>query len=262
MKITIAINSLIATRYQAYTNHIQTFFRIGRNHPDKDIVLVNPERMTIDRMKNMAADVALDTQSDYLLIIDDDVLLPVMRRPQKDWLDLLIDAKADIVAGDVLIRGYPFNHMLFKWDKSHTGLYQMPNVPKKLGLIDVDAVGFSLCLIKTDLLKRLTKPYFLTGPNNTEDIYFCLKAQEEYKQVKIKADTRIKCGHLLWDEVISPDNKENYANYYRKQFPADTIDQTRDAKWRGANYIKVVHSVVDQLPRKGKKNAKVVKIAS
>jgi hypothetical protein len=244
LKITVGINSLVATRYPAYTNHIQTFFRLGRNHPKIDLVLTNPERMTIDRMKNMAAEVALDTQSDYLLIIDDDVLLPVSAQAGKDWLDMLLATKADVVAGDVLIRGYPFDHMMFRWDKKHTGLFPMHNVPEPRGVIDVDAVGFSLCLIKTSLLRKIVKPYFITGQNNTEDIYFCLKVQSEVPKAKIKVDTRIICGHILWDEIISSNNKANFKQYYEKQFPADT-KKINEAIWRGKGYINVIHGIVD-----------------
>lgn len=253
-KITICINSLVATRYPAYSNHIQTFFRIGRNHPDIDIILVNPERMTIDRAKCMGADVALDTESDYLLIIDDDVLLPVRPDRGVDWLDRLIAADADVVAGDVLIRGYPFDHMIFSWDKKRTGLFPWHSCPEPRKLEKCNAVGFSLCLIKTSLLRMITKPYFITGQNNTEDIYFCLKAEQEVPKVKIMADTRIVCGHILWDELISSNNKKNFKKYYTLQFPDDTrkID---DSIWRGQDYINVVHNVIDTPPA-GVKNGK------
>lgn len=256
LKITIAINSLVATRYLAYSNHIQLFFRLGRNHPNIDFILVNPERMTIDRMRTMAADVALDTESDYLCFIDDDVLVPFNKDGYgRDWLDKLINANADLVAGDVIIRGYPFNHMLFRWDKSKSGMLQMPRVPKRRGVIPVDAVGFSLALIKVSLLKRLSKPYFITGPNHTEDIYFCLKAQQEYKRVKIKADTSIVCAHMLWDEVISSVNKKDFKRYYEAQNPQlleDAKDKSKGGHWRGLNYLKVVQGIVDADTKKKK----------
>ena len=45
-----------------------------------------------------------------------------------------------------------------------------------LGVYDCSAVGFSFCLIKMDVLLKCPKPFFITGPKNTEDIYFCIKS--------------------------------------------------------------------------------------
>lgn len=231
LKIVVGTNSLTSTRHQAYSNHCQFWYRLGRSTPH-DYIFVNPDRMSIDRMRNMAAEVALGQEADYLLFIDDDVLIP------KDSLTRLLTADVDIIAGDVMIRGYPFPHMLFKQDKKG-GLKSMQAVPKKRGVIDVDAVGFSLCLIKTSLLSKLTKPYFVTGTHNTEDIYFCLKAKAEVPKVTIKADTSVICSHILWDETISSYNRKYFKRYYEQQNPEDCKQEPRD---RGAEYLALVKS--------------------
>jgi hypothetical protein len=231
-KVVVCINSLVATRHQAYSNHIQFFFRLGRNYPNVDFILFNPDRMSIDRARNTAAELALEQEADYLLFIDDDVIIPM------DCLGKLIEVDADIVAGDVCIRGYPFDHMLFYWTKNKEGLKAYSKLPTNKGeVIDVGAVGFSLCLIKTSLIKRLSKPYFITGVNNTEDIYFCLKAFQETqndKPVTVKGHLGIVCHHLMWDEAISTYNKKQYKKYYEAMNPGVLKKITDD---RGAEYV-------------------------
>jgi GT2 family glycosyltransferase len=229
-KVVVCINSLVATRHQAYSNHIQFFFRLGRNYPNVDFILFNPDRMSIDRARNSAAELALEQEADYLLFLDDDVIIPM------DSLGKLIEADADIVAGDVCIRGYPFDHMLFYWTKNKEGLKAYSKLPSNVpnNLLDVGAVGFSLCLIKTSLIQKLSKPYFITGVNNTEDIYFCLKAHQEVPKVSIKGHLGLVCYHLLWDEAISSNNKKAFKKYYETMNPG-VLKKVNDD--RGAEYL-------------------------
>lgn len=234
IRIVIGINSLVSTRYQAYSNHIQTFFQLGRQYPNIDFVIFNPERMSIDRMRNEAAAIAMQVGAKYLLFIDDDVLIPHARKGERGFLNKLIDANADIVAGDVCIRGYPFNHMLFRWkNKKHDALLPMANLPAERGVIDVDAVGFSLCLIKTEFLLKMNAPFFITGVTNTEDIYFCLKAKQQFPDLTIKAETSIQCMHILWDAVIGSPNKKAMKKYYEFEHPELKNQKTHDDRGKG-----------------------------
>ena len=110
MKIVVGTNSLTESQFPAYTNHCQFWFRLGRKHPDIEFCFVNPARMGIDRMRNMAGKVAQDIGAEYLLFLDDDVIVPQIKSP----LQMLLDCNADVAAGNVVIRGYPFNYMAFK----------------------------------------------------------------------------------------------------------------------------------------------------
>lgn len=242
--IVLGINSLTVSQYPAYSNHIQVMYRLGRQYTEYDFCLVNPPRMTIDRMRNMAAEVAMSVEAKYLCFIDDDVLLPMNQQPEASFsgLQKLIDLDADIAAGDVIIRGYPFNHMLFKYtDKTRTGLEQIKRLPRERGPMPVDAVGFSFALIKVDLLRELEPPYFITGVSNTEDIYFCVKARDKFPDCKIMADTSVVCGHILWPEIIDSFNKANYTKYWERQFGKPSKKKTDD---RGAEYLSKVKGVL------------------
>jgi hypothetical protein len=236
-KILVGINSLVSSMQPAYSNHIQLFYRLGRSYSKIDFALYNPSRMSIDRMRNQCAETALDMEASHLLFIDDDVLIP---HPY-DFLEKLLACKADIAAADVLIRGWPFDHMFFNYsDKEHIGLRAVSKVKKPLGPIEVDAVGFSCCLISVELLKKLRKPYFVTGLNNTEDIYFCVLAKDTDPKCKIMVDTSIKCGHIFGPEIIDSDNITNYRQYFKKQFMPQLTD--KEKQFRGINYYNVMQN--------------------
>jgi hypothetical protein len=232
-RIVVGINSLVSTTQPAYSNHIQLFYRLGRNYPNIDFCLVNPPRMSIDRMRNLCAMTAMEIEASHLLFIDDDVLIPT----PFDFLHKLLACKVPIAAADVIIRGYPFNHMLFKYTKDKKGLNPLKEVPAKLGQIPVDAVGFSCCLIETAIIKKVNPPYFITGVSNTEDIYFCMKVRQKFPECKFMADTSIQCGHILSADVIEPGNLVNYRKYYKNQFKLATAVESND---RGQAYYNLV----------------------
>ncbi len=245
-RIVVATNSLVSADYEAYTNHIQTWFKFGRSYPDLEFIMCNPARMSIDRMRNMAADVALESESDYLLFMDDDVLV------QPDGLRKLLDCDADIAAAKVVIRGYPFDWMIFKnrgGTVQNPHLFSCPDLPDE-GIDPCDAVGFSFCLIKTSVLKSVQKPYFVTGVNNTEDIYFCVKARQINPKLKIVCECSQLCGHILWPQVMDARNREAYKKFVEDTNPILQAELKQKAEMdrnprgdRSKNYLKAVKEV-------------------
>lgn len=246
-RILIAINSLVSTVQTAYSNHIQFFYRLGRDplYQNWDFVLFNPARMSIDRMRNMAARTALENDCQYLLFLDDDVLVPI------DGLQKLLSAAADIASGHVIVRGYPFENMFFKYNKEQTQLPHMKEEDLPPGdIFDVDAVGFSFTLIDVNLLKKLPSPFFVTGLTNTEDIYFCLKAKHYFPETTIKVNQTITCAHILWSEMINKDNRDAYKTYFLSVNPSigeEEENKKQAQEDRGQIYY---DSIISQLDKK------------
>lgn len=221
-KIVIGTNSLTESQYPAYSNHCQFWFRCGRSLPDYDFCFVNPSRMNIDNMRNMAAKIAIQDEAEYLVFLDDDVVVPM------NGLQKLIACNTDIAAGNVIIRSHPFNYMFFKRLRIHgpalvprLEIYQSIEgepvvITDKNGL---GAVGFSFACIRVSLLRKMKPPYFLTTTNTTEDVYFCLKACELFPETTLAVDTSIECGHILWPEIITPKNREAYKIYLETTNP-------------------------------------------
>ena len=248
MRIIVGTNSLTESQYPAYTNHCQFWFRLGRSYPKTEFIFSNPARMSIDRMRNMTAKVALQAQADYILFLDDDVIVP----PNKG-LQQLLDCDADVASGKICVRGYPFDYMSFYEDKKG-GLSMDTKLPKK-GIVDREAVGFSFALLKTSFLKRMQEPYFITGINHTEDVYYCMRAKQIDPKCKIRVNCECECGHILWPEVIHEGNRESYTKYFKQ------INNIKDIKNgtalvknggdRGLDYLKKVKKVTHEAePRK------------
>ncbi len=208
-RILVGINNLISVSQLAYANHCQFWYRLGRNFgPDYQFGLCNPRRMSIDRMRNFAGKAALEKNFDYLLFIDDDVLVPF------DTVERLIKADKDIIAGVTYIRGYPYHPMIFNFLgarlRNDSGLTYVDNFKElahsETGLLECDAVGFSCCLIKVSVLRKLKPPYFITGKNCTEDVWFCNKAKSNIPGCQVWVDTKVETAHILGDDIIEPNN--------------------------------------------------------
>lgn len=228
MKILIAINNLTSVSQLAYANHCQFWYRLGKNMPEHEFGLCNPRRMGIDRMRNFAGKAALQHDFDYLLFIDDDVLVPF------NAVKRLMDANKDIIAGVTPIRGYPYHPMIFDFIGPQLAadgrVHYVDDYEERAvkfgqdGLLPCDAVGFSCCLIKTKVLRGLKPPYFITGENCTEDVWFCNKAKIERPGTEVWVDTKVKTAHILGDDIIEPDNLE-----HRKAFD-EAQDSTLKAR--------------------------------
>lgn len=214
-KILLGINSLNTSQHAAYRAHMRFAYMLGRRHQNFDFILVNPSRMSIDRMRNICAKMAIEHDCKYILFLDDDVIPPM------DGLSRLLNCDADIAAGNVIIRGYPFENMFFEEDKNDNDRWVPVKTYEKNKVIDVKAVGFSLALLKVDIIKQMEPPYFVTGTHHTEDIYFCAKALLNKPDLTVKVDTGCICGHILWDEIIDASNVTNYRKYYEEQWPDD-----------------------------------------
>jgi hypothetical protein len=187
----------------------------------------------LTRPENTAGEIALRGGFDYLMFIDDDVMI------QPDTFKILYETKKDIAAGLVVIRGMPFNVMAFRWEKKE-GANQFLTFYNDLPLkekcadghekydikclecakaelqevVDCDAIGFSVCLIDVDVLKPLTPPFFMTGPTHTEDVYFCLKTKELEPNPTIVMNTRVQPGHLLNPEPIEFKTRKKFFDFY------------------------------------------------
>lgn len=215
-KIMVGINVLDSVKADSYVSHMNFIYRCAKHFPTTQFFLHAPQRMSIDNMRNHTAKLALRYECDYLCFIDDDVMVePLMLRG-------LIEADKDIVMEETYIRGYPYDAMFFKMKEGRLVNYNdfRPHVTSD-GLVSVDAVGFSAVLIKCSLLKKLSIPYFVTGSNFTEDVYFCLKAVEELgrENVTIFVDTKYPTKHRLNAEYVTSINRE-----LLKKFQEDQMD--------------------------------------
>lgn len=238
LKIMVGVNTLTSVQRAAYSNHCQFWFRLGRNYPNIQFAMNHPYRQSIDRMRNQTAEIALQNEMDYVLFLDDDVLVS----PIQESLAMLIEADADIAAGWTIIRGYPFENMFFK-DDGKGGLIKPDTkdlVIEENGLIKCDAIGFSFCLIKCSLLKKIPPPFFVTGTTFTEDVFFCRKARELFPDTSIVVHSGIKTGHLMDAEPVHPLNSLQLRKFYDETYPELVAKEPEPMTKREDDYVESI----------------------
>lgn len=239
MKIVIAVNTLTQVAQPSYVNHCQLWYRLGKTHPDWEFVFFAPQRMSIDRMRNDAANIALEWEADYLIFLDDDVLVPV------DGVEKLISTNFPVCSGVTLIRGYPYYPMLFDFSdpKCHYLVDWKDKESNDCGGTNVDAVGFSFCAIQVNFLKQVSKPYFMTAPTHTEDVYFCMKATKELGAGNIGFRKDVVTSHILGLDTIEPGSRDARIAFDEAVNP--DLKEAKRAVDRGEDYLHIVKAKCD-----------------
>jgi glycosyltransferase involved in cell wall biosynthesis len=163
--------------------------------------------------RNKIAQLAMDLKTDYVLMVDNDVVLP------KDALKLLLEDAKDVCLGfyahrpdDNVYRGRTcicklkdengkeYYHYPLESEYTATDMHGMADAGETK--IRIHGGGMGCALIRTDVFKRLTYPWYdwvNYGEKNrgmlSEDLYFC--TQCIIAGVPIYADVRVGCGHML-----------------------------------------------------------------
>lgn len=228
------------------------WYRMGRDFPNDKFFNYTPRRTSIDNARNFAAKIALDQECDYLLFIDDDMILHEMT--YKSMRENIDRPGIDVVMACTYIRGYPFRPMFFKAtgikDNRLVGLENYDEFEKDIDenhCVKVDAIGCACVLIKCDLIKKLEPPYFVTMPNMTEDIYFCLKAHDTlgYGNVKMLVDCGVPTGHLGDKEVYTHANIKFHKEFQENLNPElKKKDQSGD---RGDDYLAKIGELASEV---------------
>lgn len=157
--------------------------------------------------RNKIVQLALDRNVDYVLMVDNDTILP------KDALVNLLDSPVDVCLGYYVHRN-PSNRYDGRLNICKLGWFNYPAESQytaaemKQLLADqrtkfkIHGGGMGCALIKTDVFRRISYPYYdwVNYPDDnrgmlSEDLYFCEQCRVE--QIPIYSDARVGCGHIL-----------------------------------------------------------------
>lgn len=127
----------------------------------------------IDQVRNIIGEYA--KQYDYLFAVDSDIIF------ERDTLIKMLNSDKDIVSG-IYIQRNP-NEKILEVFHSDGNRYSYDDLKDK-DLINVHSCGFGCVLVKTEIFKNMTKPYFYYDVDLcqvdgcSEDVYFCDKANK------------------------------------------------------------------------------------
>jgi hypothetical protein len=195
-------------------------------NPRYEFLWLSAGEIFIPYAREMLAGKALEWGADYLFMIDDDMMAPA------DLFYRLVKHDVDIVAPLAFTRNPPHRPVMFStvegFDPVTKRQYyvnnQVKNYPRNK-LVECDAVGFGSVLIKTDVFKKIEKPWFFGMPQTGEDVTLCVKAKKE--GFRVFMDTATKLGHLSHPLVVdesysdnfnklSQDEKDKFYGFYTK----------------------------------------------
>lgn len=246
-RIVVGCNTLTQVDSLAYPSHCKFWYHAGRELTDWEFLFNATRRVSIDNMRNNTAQIALRHECDYIFFYDDDVLIP------PDSLKKLLgrmedDPDISVAAGLTYVRGYPFPPMLFKYmnneegDKVLVTYDDFEEHADENGIVEVGAVGFSCVLLRTEHLRDMTPPYFITGSKNTEDVYYCVRLKEHFPNVKIICDTTVSCSHIVERYVINKENHKEITKFEEQVFDA----KPKDYGDRGQEYADMIKERLKQ----------------
>lgn len=221
VKVVIAIPNEGATHFMAYDNHSQFMMHIGiiqersKTQPvTKDGAVFEFFHFTAGRMltpvaREALADHALAAGMDYILMIDDDMLIPM------DMFERLYEHNVDAVAPLAFTRNAPHYAVIYQCESGFDPVskrdyfinHYARNYPEN-ELVRCDAVGFGSVLIKMDVIRRMEKPYFMSTCGTGEDVYWCYRAQKV--GAKIYMDTATKLGHITAPIIVDEAYAKNW----------------------------------------------------
>jgi len=139
--------------------------------------------------RNSLTDMAVQFGADYILFLDDDVIVP------RDIVSMLLEDNKDVVGGLCFRSGTPIEPLAFKYYDETDEYIPYFGYPKE-SLFEVDAVGTGAMMIRTSILGSLKRPYWIGSidPMYGEDVNFCKKAKDA--GFSIWCDSRIKVQQM------------------------------------------------------------------
>lgn len=189
-----------------------------------ELLTGNCGRYVIQNVREDMADNAIRMGCDYLCFIDDDMIVPF------DTLEKLFSRmdRCDMVTPLAFQRVPPFLPVMYSLKMIEASLEEKKQKSAPLNqplfkvdfrkiekwpendLFEVDAVGFGCVLFKTEILKKLPRPWFSSWMQIGEDIWFSWNAHR--LGFKVCVDTSFCIGHLADRPIISRAQYEEFRN--------------------------------------------------
>lgn len=188
-----------------------TYYSMG--HCDDELIFDFVRGYDCATARNNIAQKALDLKTDYVLMVDNDVTLPL------HVFDYMLDDPKDVCLGyyahrdaDNIYKGntcicklqapdgtYYYNYPL---ESEYTAEDMKAMMNAGMHKILVHGGGMGCAFIKTDVFRTINYPWYdwvnYADDNRgmlSEDLYFC--EQCRFNSIPIYTDTRVACGHML-----------------------------------------------------------------
>ena len=178
-------------------------YHCGRRLPDYDFFLAIKTKSEQFRARNSIVRAAQTAQADYLLMIDDDMILDTDNTQEHntsyDLVDKLIQHKKDICGALYFQRGGECRPVLMA-SNGETAYRFLRDDEVTHGLQRVDVAGGGCLMIDMKIFDRIDQPFFAPEHTFGTDIQLCRAATA--KGFEVWADTSIELGHLKIEQAV------------------------------------------------------------
>jgi len=165
---------------------------------------MTPHGPSIAYNRNMIIESAFQQGATHILFLDDDMAF------KPDTLYKLLEHDKDIVSGLYLARKYPHQPMVFESAAKDGRCFAYYLNGAKERLVKVVAAGAGCLLVKTEVFKKVERPWFRLGELESDqwcdDIGF-FKRVREAGITDIYCDMDVKVGHIA-SMIIWPANQD------------------------------------------------------
>lgn len=242
-QVAVAIPTEGNTKPEAYDNHLVNSMRLGglqerwryeKRNPRYEFSWFTAGRMLTQMAREKLISVALEANMDYVVMYDDDMLLPpdmVCRLIE----DMEAHPEIDILAPLAFMRSAPHYAVMYTVKDGYDPIRKtdyyinqwVVDYPKDK-LVECDAVGMGAVIIKMSMVRKMTPPYFMSTSPTGEDIFFCVNAKKQ-ANARVFMDTRIKLGHLGDPILIDEAYWEQFKIAHKVEIPKKTFKYAIDA---------------------------------
>ena len=149
------------------------------------------------RARNLLVDSAIATDCTWLLMLDDDMLVP------PDLVNRLLAHDKDVCGALYYQRGGSYHPVIMLQAPGPDGtriprfIPPMHTIIQEPGLYPVDVIGGGCMLFKVDIFRKLMPPYFWWEHTLGTDLAICGRLSEA--GVQVWCDTSVELGHLKQD---------------------------------------------------------------
>jgi hypothetical protein len=162
-----------------------------KGEAEQGIQITGQQSFSTSCNREMLIDAVIDKDFSHICFIDDDMWF------EQDTLHSLAQRNLDFVVANYPRKRLPLSYIAIGLDGK-----ELPMAPSLVGVEEAAQVGFGFALIKTEVVKAVSKPRFplpynsSTGQYGSEDYWFCNQAMKKGYKIFVDHDASKKVGHI------------------------------------------------------------------
>lgn len=202
-KILLGVPAFDGIVTEAQESFLNMVYYTAKNMPDYDLAIHIGYKREQFRARNNIVEAGISNDVDYILMLDDDMLVPA------NLIKRLIGHDVDVVGATYYQRGGAYHPVIMMRDEpDEPGAYSAhfihhthPWLTTDRGMHQADVIGGGCMMFKAEVFKKIIPPYFESERRLGTDLAICGRLKDE--GVEIWVDTTVELGHVGEKQVIT-----------------------------------------------------------